>query len=181
MVIDIIISVALIFAIIRGYQQGLIVAIFSVLAFIIGIAAAMKLSTVVAGHIGKAAKISDQWLPVISFIIVFLIVVLLIRMGAKLIQKTVQLAMLGWLNRLGGILLFSVLYILIFSVLVFYAEQISLLKPETIDASVTYSYIKPWGPKVIEGFGKIIPFFKGMFQELQDFFGNVSNQIPISK
>ncbi len=180
MVLDIIVAVALIFAIIKGYQQGLIVALFSVLAFIIGIAAAMKLSTAVAGYIGKAVKISDQWLPVISFIVIFLIVVLIIRMCAKLIQKTVQFAMLGWVNRLGGILLFLVLYILIFSVIIFYAEQISLLKPETIKASVTYSYVQPWGPEVIDGFGKIIPFFKGMFQELQEFFGNVSNQIPVS-
>lgn len=178
MVIDILIAIALIFAIIKGYQQGLVVALFSVLAFIIGIAAAMKLSAIVAGYIGKSVKISDQWLPVISFIIVFLIVVLLIRWGAKLIQKTVQFAMLGWLNRLGGILLFCGLYILIFSVIIFYAEQISLIKPETIDASVSYPYIKPWGPKVIDGFGKIIPLFKGMFQDLQEFFGNVSDKIP---
>ena len=181
MIIDIIIAVALIIAIFKGYQQGLIVALFSVLAFIIGIAAAMKLSTVVAGYIGKAVEVSDQWLPVISFVVVFLIVVLLIHWGAKLIQKTVQLAMLGWVNRLGGVLLFCVLYILIFSVLIFYAEQVSLIKPETKDASVTYSYIQPWGPKVIDGIGKIIPFFKGMFQDLQEFFGNVSNQIPVAK
>ena len=114
----------------------------------------------------------------ISFIIVFLIVVLLIRWGAKLIQKTVQFAMLGWLNRLGGILLFCGLYILIFSVIIFYAEQILLIKLETINTSVSYPYIKPWGPKVIDGFGTIIPLFKGMFHDLQEFFGNVSDKIP---
>lgn len=181
MVIDILIFVALVFAIIKGYQQGLVVALFSVLAFVIGIAAAMKLSTIVAGYIGKTVKISDQWLPVISFIIVFLIVVLLIRWGAKLIQKTVQLAMLGWLDRLGGILLFCGLYILIFSVIIFYAEQINLIQQETIDASVSYAYIQPWGPKVIDGIGNIIPLFKGMFQDLQEFFGNVSEKIPNAK
>ncbi len=178
MIIDIIIAIAFIFAVIKGYQQGLIVALFSVLAFIIGLAAAIKLSAVVAGYIGKAVKVSDQWLPVISFAVVFLIVVLLIRLGAKLIEKSVKFVMLGWINRLGGILLFTVLYILIFSVLIFYAEQMGLIKPETKNASVTYSYIQPWGPKVIDGFGKIIPIFKGMFNELQEFFGNVSSQVP---
>ena len=109
MIIDIIIAIALIIAVIKGYQQGLIVAVFSVLAFIVGLAAAIKLSAVAAGYIGKTVKISDQWLPVISFAVVFFIVVLLIRWGAKLIQKTIQFAMLGWVNRLGGILLFVVL------------------------------------------------------------------------
>ena len=178
MIIDIIIAIALIIAVIKGYQQGLIVAVFSVLAFIVGLAAAIKLSAVAAGYIGKTVKISDQWLPVISFAVVFFIVVLLIRWGAKLIQKTIQFAMLGWVNRLGGILLFVVLYILIFSVLIFYAEQVSLIKPETRNASVTYPYIQPWGPKVIDGFGKIVPVFKGMFSELQEFFGHVSDKVP---
>ena len=178
MIIDIIITVALIFAVIKGYQNGLIVAIFSVLALIVGLAAAIKLSTVVAGYIGKSVKVSDQWLPIISFAIVFLIVVLLVRWGAILIQKSVQFAMLGWINRLGGILLYIAIYILIFSVIIFYANQMELIKPETKNASLTYSYIQPWGPKVIDGFGKIIPVFKGMFNELQDFFGNVSSQVP---
>ena len=179
MAIDIIIVIALIFAVIKGYQRGLIIAIFSILAFIIGLAAAIKLSAVVAGYIGKAVNISDQWLPVISFVVVFLIVIFLIRWGAKLIEKTVQFAMLGWVNRLGGILLFVALYILIFSVILFYADQVGLLKPETKNTSVTYSYIQPWGPKVIETFGKIVPVFKGMFNDLQHFFGNVSSQVQV--
>lgn len=181
MVIDIIIAIVLIFAVFKGYQQGLIVALFSVLAFIIGIAAAMKLSVVVAGYIGKAVKVSDQWLPVISFIVVFMIVTFLIGWGARLIQKAVQLAMLGWVNRLGGILLYCVLCVLIISVIIFYADQVSLIKPEVKNASVTYSYIQPWGSIVMDGLGKIIPFFKGMFQDLQDFFGNMSHQIPVAK
>lgn len=181
MVLDIIIAIALIFAIIKGYQRGLIVALFSILAFIIGIAAAMKLSTIVAEYIGKSTKVSEQWLPVISFALVFVIVVLLIRWGAILIQKSVQFAMLGWINRLGGILLFVALYILIYSVLIFYADQLELIKSETKKDSIAYSYIQPWGPKVIEGFGKIVPIFKGMFQDLKDFFGTVSEQIPAAK
>ena len=178
MILDIIVAVILILAIIKGYRQGLIVALFSLIAFIIGIAAALKLSVVAAGYIGKAVNVSDKWLPIISFAAVFLIVVLLVRLGAKFIQKTVELAMLGWVNRVGGILLYAGLYIIIFSVLLFYADQMNFIKPERKRESVTYSYIQPWGPKLIEGLGKIIPVFKGMFQDLEDFFDNVSKEVP---
>ena len=170
MIIDIIVAIILILAVIKGFRQGLIVALFSVIAFIVGLAAAIKLSVVVAGYIGQAVNVSDKWLPIISFAVVFLIVVILVRLGAKFIQKTVELAMLGWVNRLGGILLYAVLYVLIFSILLFYAEQLSLIKPETIKESVTYEYIQPWGPKLMDGLGKIIPVFKGMFEDLEDFF-----------
>jgi len=178
MILDIIVAVILILAVIKGYRQGLIVALFSVVAFIIGLAAALKLSVVVAGYIGQAVKISDKWLPIISFAIVFLIVVLLVRLGARFIQKTVEFAMLGWLNRLSGILLYAGLYILIFSILIFYADQLGFIKSETKNESVTYAYIQPWGPKLMEGLGKIIPIFKGMFNDLEDFFDGVSKQVP---
>ena len=177
MFIDILLIVLLIMATIKGYQRGLIVGIFSFIAIIIGLAAAMKLSTVAADYIGNAIKVSDAWLPVISFVVVFIGVVLLIRIGANLVQKTVEISMLGWLNRLGGILLYIAIYLLVFSVLLFYAEQIKLLQPATIDNSVSYSYVQPWGPKVIDGFASVVPVFKDMFSDLQDFFGGVAQSM----
>lgn len=181
MILDIIVAIIIILAAIRGFRQGLIVALFSVIGFVIGLAAALKLSAVVAGHLGNAVKVSDKWLPIISFAVVFLIVVLLVRLGARFIEKTVELAMLGWINRLGGILLYAGLYILIFSILLFYADQLGFINPGTKSESVTYSYIQPWGPKLMDGLGKIIPVFKGMYQELEDFFESVSKQVPPAK
>ena len=178
MILDIIVAIILILAVIKGFRQGLIIALFSVIAFIVGLAAAMKLSVVVAGYIGKAVNISDKWLPIISFAVVFLAVVLLVRWGAAFIQKSVEFAMLGWLNRIGGILLYAGLYILIFSILIFYADQLGFIKPDTKNESVTYSYIQPWGPKLMDGIGKIIPLFKDMFRDLEDFFDGVSKQVP---
>ena len=123
MFIDILLIVVLALAIIKGYQRGLIVGVFSFIAVIIGLAAAIKLSTVAADYIGTAIKVSDAWLPVISFAVVFILVVLLIRLGANLIQKTVEISMLGWINRLGGVLLYITIYVLVFSVILFYAGQ----------------------------------------------------------
>ncbi len=177
MFIDLVLIVIVILAVIKGYQRGLIVGVFSFIAVIIGLAAAIKLSTVVAAHLGKAIKVSEQWLPVISFAIVFIVVVLLIRLGANMIQKTVEISMLGWVNRLGGIVLYVAIYVIVFSIVLFYAEQVQLLQQETIQKSVTYSYIQPWGPKVIEGFASVIPFFKDMFTDLQSFFSNVAEKL----
>lgn len=177
MVLDLIFAIILILAIFKGYQRGLIVGVFSFIAIIAGLAAAIKLSVVAAGYIGKAVKISDSWLPIISFVAVFIIVVLLVRLGANAIQRTVEIAMLGWINRLGGIVFYAAIYITVFSVLIFYAEQLRLLEKQAIDKSITYTFLQPWGPKAINGFGSIIPVFKDMFTELEQFFGGVSEKI----
>ena len=101
MLLDIIFAVLIVFAVLKGYQRGLIIGLFSLIAVIIGLAAAMKLSVVIADYLGKAVNISDKWMPVVSFAVVFLLVILLIRLGAKLIEKTVEMAMMGWLNKIG--------------------------------------------------------------------------------
>ncbi|MGG9970555.1 CvpA family protein [Ferruginibacter sp. SUN002] len=175
--IDILFAILMVMAIIKGYQKGLIVALFSVAAFIIGIAAAVKLSAVVAGYLQDHTSVSGKWLPVISFAVVFLGIILLVRLGAKLVERTVQMALLGWVNRIGGILLYAVLYTIIFSILLFYAEKIHLIETNTIQSSQTYPYVKPWAPKILDGFGRVIPIFKGMFAELESFFSGVSNKI----
>ncbi|MBI1341904.1 MAG: CvpA family protein [Terrimonas sp.] len=177
MIIDLLLAILLVLAIVKGYRKGLIVAVFSILALIIGLAAAIKLSTVVASYIGKSVNISDKWLPVISFAAVFIVIVVLVRLVAGIIQKSAELVLLGWLNRLGGVLIYAALYLIIFSIFLFYAVELGVFKNETIHASVTYTYIRPWGPAVINTIGSLVPFFKGMFAELQAFFGNVSEQV----
>jgi membrane protein required for colicin V production len=178
MLLDIIYAVLIILAIIKGWQKGLIVGLFSLVAIFIGLAAAIKLSAVVANYIGRNVRISKQWLPIISFAIVFLIVVLLVRLGAKAIQKFAESIMLGLFNRLGGVLLYAAIYTIVFSVLLFYAEQVRLVKPETKEKSVTYEFVQPWGPKAMNAMGAVIPIFKDMFTDLQEFFGNVAKKAP---
>ncbi len=178
MVIDIIYAILIILALYNGFRRGLIVAVFSLAALVIGLAAAMKLSAVVASYIGKSVTISDKWLPVISFAVVFIIVYLLVRWAALIIEKTVKMTMLGWLNKLGGFVFYLALYTIIYSVILFYTAQTNIIKPDTKKSSVTYSFIRPWGPKAINGLGVALPFFRNIFSELEKYFGNFSEEIP---
>ena len=176
MIIDIIVFFLLVLALFKGWRNGLVLAIFSFLSFIIGLAAALKLSAVVAGYLGDNTSISQRWLPVLAFVLVFFLVVLLVRLGAKAIEGVLQLATLGWLNKLGGIIFYGLLYLFIFSVLLFYAQQLNIIKPQTADVSLTYPIIYPLAPQVIKGLGVILPFFRDMFAELERFFGQLSER-----
>ncbi len=177
MLIDILFILAMVLAIFKGFRKGLVIAVFSLVGFIIGLAAALKLSTVVAGYLKDSVNVSAKWLPVISFALVFLVVVLLVNWGGKFVERTFQAVMLGWVNKIAGALLYAVIYTLIFSIFLFYAEKVKLLEPGVISSSVFYHYIQPWGPVAIDGFGKLIPWFKDMFQELSDFFEGLSTRM----
>jgi membrane protein required for colicin V production len=173
MIIDIIVVILVVWGLLKGLQKGFIVAIFSMFAFLIGLAAALKLSSFVAQKMGETVKVSEKWLPIIAFAIVFIAVVLLVRLGGMIIQRTVNVAMLGIINRIAGGLLYAALYLFILSVLLFYADQVHLVSPQTKDASASWEYVYPLGPKVIDAFGELLPIFKDLFKDLQDFFGRV--------
>ncbi len=177
MLIDASLAILFLIACFKGYQKGFIVALFSIVAFVVGLAAALKLSAVVAEKLTNSISVSAKWLPVISFILVFLIVVILVNLGAKLLQKSVEMIMMGWVNRLGGIVLYVFIYAIMFSIFLFYAEQLKIIKPETISSSRFYAIIKPFGPGIIDKLGIIVPFFKNMFVQLQQFFEAISNKI----
>ena len=161
-------------AVIKGLRRGLIIAVFSVLAFIAGIAAAMKLSVVVAGYLKDSVHVSAKWLPFISFALVFIVVVLLVRWVARLLEETVETVMLGWVNKAGGVLLYTILYMFALSVVLFFMQQVKLISDDTLAHSTAWPLIKPLGPWVIDGFGKLIPAFKNMFSELSNFFAGLA-------
>ena len=177
MLIDFIFAVCMVIACIKGYQKGLILAVFSIIAFVIGLAAALKLSAIVAVYLKNSISVSAKWLPFISFVLVFFVVVLLVRWGGKLIEKSFQVVLLGWLNRVGGIIFYAALYVIILSFFLFYAERLHLVQSAAMQSSKTYPFIQPWGPKLIDGLGKIIPVFKDLFSELESFFTGISNKI----
>ena len=180
MIIDVAFIIIIIIAVFKGLSKGFIVGIFSFISFIIGLAAALKLSTVVALYFESSAGVLAKWLPVISFAVVFIIVVLLVSIGARIIRKTIHIAMLGWLDKLGGVLLYIIIYTLIFSVILFFAEKTSLIKTETVSASFVHDFVAPWGPEITNNLGKIIPVFKDLFSQLQSFFENLGHKIAAS-
>jgi membrane protein required for colicin V production len=177
MLIDAAFVILLFFACFKGLRKGLIMALFSIIAFIIGLAAALKLSAAAAARLSGHVNPAFKWLPLLSFLIVFLVVALLVNLGGRLLQKTFETIMLGWVNRIGGLLLYVALYSFIFSIFLFYAVQLQIIRPAATASSYFYPYLQPLGPKVINSLGEIIPFFKDMFAQLQQFFGGLSNKM----
>lgn len=177
MFLDIMVLALLVLALIKGLKQGLVVAALSFAAVFIGLAAALKLSTWVAAWLGNTVNIVATWLPFLAFVVIMLAVFIAVRILGAVLEQALELSFLGWANKLGGFILYALLYITVFSVIIFYAEKMQLLKPDAAAASTTYPYIHFWGPYSVEALGKIIPFFKDMFTDLTNFFGSINKNI----
>ena len=86
-------------------------------------------------------------------------------------QKVLELFLLGWLNKIGGMIIYILIFLSIYSTILFFAVKMEILTTAMISESKTYSFIKPLGPGLIELMGSIIPFFKGLFIQLEHYFG----------
>ncbi|MBN8857376.1 MAG: CvpA family protein [Sphingobacteriales bacterium] len=174
--IDIVFLVLIIVAVVKGIRRGIIMAIFSFAGWFIGIAAAVKLSAWVASYLQHHTNIGAKWLPLFAFILVFATTVLLVQLAGKAVEGIFNISLIGWVNRLGGALLYTAMYTLAFSVILFYLEKMNITGPSVIEESRAYAMIGGLGPSVIEAVGAVIPFFKNIFRELEHFFENVAAQ-----
>src|SRR5690606_16710973 len=105
MALDIIGITLILLFFIRGYMKGLIVAIFSLLAILLGIICSLKLSGILATWFYEKGYITSGWGQLISYIIIFTTVFLLVRLVAKAVESVTRAVALGWLNKIiGGVL-----------------------------------------------------------------------------
>jgi membrane protein required for colicin V production len=178
MVLDLIgITLVLIFFI-RGYMKGIIVAAFSLLAIVLGIICALKLSHLLAEWFLKNGIITSGWGQLLSYIILFIVVVFLVRLVAKAIQTSAEALMLGWVNKAIGGFLYACMAAIVWSSLLWIGEHMHLITPETIAASKTYPYFSKLMPWLCEQVGKLLPFAKNIFSNLQHYFDQVNQKIP---
>lgn len=168
--LDIVFLIVLIIAVVKGISRGIIMALFSFIGWFIGLAAALKLSASLAAYLHDHTAINSKWLPFLSFIIVFVVVVLIVQLAGKAVEHVFTMSLLGWVNKLGGALVYVGMYTLAFSVLLFFAEKMHLISVDTAASSKVYSIIGGLGPSIIEAVGSILPFIKNSFHELEKYF-----------
>ncbi|WP_290711444.1 CvpA family protein, partial [Flavihumibacter sp. CACIAM 22H1] len=83
----------------KGIRNGLVMALFSFAALLLGLLAAVKLSAVTALWLEGTVNVSAKWLPLLAFLLVFVLVVLLVNLVGKLLESTAEWAFLGWVNK----------------------------------------------------------------------------------
>lgn len=180
--IDIITLLVLAVAVFKGIRNGLVMAIFSFVALLLGILAALKLSASTALWLEDTVQVSARWIPLLAFLLVFFVVVIGVNMIGKLLEATTKWAFLGWVNKGAGIIFYTVIYLLIWSVLLFYLDKLSVISEAAIESSVTYPIIAPWGLTAIDWIASIIPIFKDIMTEIGNFLERFSEEkIPASQ
>ncbi|RQO30105.1 hypothetical protein DBR32_10995 [Taibaiella sp. KBW10] len=178
MPIDFIYLIILAWFTMKGYRKGIVHALFSFVAVIIAMMGALKLSQKVSSYLFNAKSDINPWIPMLSYIIVFVAIVFLVNMISRSIDKGLKTIKLGWANRIAGAVLYGLLVTFVWSSVLWLADKVNLMNPETKAHSKTYALIEPVAPKGFAIIGAVLPFVKDSYTELEHLFDNVNNRLP---
>tara|TARA_B100000963_G_scaffold201242_1_gene175220 strand:- start:49 stop:549 length:501 start_codon:yes stop_codon:yes gene_type:complete len=138
--LDVVIALPILWGIYNGYQKGLISQVLGIISLVIGIYMGIHHGNLVFFLL--EGKVSDSYIPIISFAIIFITIVVLGVLLSKVIEKMLAFIQLKQLNKIGGIV-FGVLKVLLFLLAgIYFFEKWdtknSIIKSETKNESVLY-------------------------------------------
>ncbi len=150
--LDIVILLLFIPGIVRGISKGFLEQIISLAGIVASVWLAYKFSTLVAGYIKNYLSVSDGVLNVISYVLIIIITLLLVIIVAKIATKVADMASLGWLNRLMGVVfsIFTSAVIIGLLVIIFDTinQRFQLVTSPVLQGSVLYGHLRDFGDMV---------------------------------
>lgn len=162
-IIDIIILAAFIPGIIKGIKDGFIGQVAGIGGLFLGFYLAYKFSSLVSVYLTKwFASLNEPTIKVISFAIIIIAVVIAVYFLAKLIEKVINIATLGWLNKLLGVvfsLVASALIVGLVLTLITYVNNtwFTVISQEKISESFFFTPLSDFA-------NTVFPYLKGFFK-----------------
>ena len=131
---DIIFLCCVAIAAIIGFKRGGIRQIAIFIAIYLGFTLSMLYCSDFSAWIESKITIAHKWSTVAAFILIFAGSALVFSILGKLLAKLMKITMLGWLDRLAGVVLGAGIFLMVASVLVYFAnvanEQFGMI-PQT--------------------------------------------------
>lgn len=169
MFIDALVFILLILAVIRGLGNGLIVSLITFIAYFLAIILALKFSALLAEWLQNQLHSTAIWIPFLAFLIIVFGVMTGMKYFGRGLEKLAKLASLGFVDKLGGFILFASIYAIILSIVVFYLREMKVISYQQISQSVTYPIIAPIGPWAIQKISILLPLLENVFQQISSF------------
>jgi len=150
--VDLVFGILLLWAAYRGFTKGFIVQLATLAALLLGILGAVLFSDFTSDLIIKKFDVTGQYLPILSFAVTFLVIVIAVHLFAKMLNKLIDAIALGVVNRLLGVL-FSLLktgfIVSIILVLINKADnRFNFIPNETKENSLLYKPLSNFAPMI---------------------------------
>ncbi|MCP4310996.1 MAG: CvpA family protein [Bacteroidetes bacterium] len=175
-ILDIIFLLPLLFALYRGFKNGMVHLIASLVALILGILGAMKLRPLFASLLDSIFNIDPGHINVIAFAVAFVTIVIVVHVAAFFIDKLIKAVALNFVNRLLGMAFGVLVTAFVISMILLPVNQVNaerqIIKPKHIEGSLLYKPLSSFAPA-------IFPYLKK--QEWKEIIpGKKKKQLPVT-
>ena len=127
-------------------MKGFIEQAIALVSLILGAWLAFKFSTVVSGWLQPYFEVSETVLNVISFAVIMVAVVLVLFVLSKILTGVTKLVMLGWLDRLLGLVFALLKAGLLIGIAIILFDTLNVkfefVEEKVLDESVLYAPIR---------------------------------------
>lgn len=152
-IIDVILAIPLAWALYRGFRKGLILELATLVGLIAGLYAGLHFTAATSRYLCETFRINGSYLPVLAFSVIFILVILLVYFIGKMLEKTAETLMLGFINKIAGAFFSLIKMTLILSFLLFiinsFARGGSILSEEQQKKSYLYNPIADFAPMLL--------------------------------
>ena len=148
-IFDVIILIILLYGLIKGFMKGFIIEVAGIIALILGVTGSFKFASILEVYLNSYVDWSPKTVQIISFIILFIIIIYAVSLLAKMITKTLKIIALGMINRIFGGIFGLLKWCVILSSLVLVSQEINeiitLIPDKTLKDSVSYNLLDKLG------------------------------------
>jgi membrane protein required for colicin V production len=153
--LDIIISVSSLYALIKGFSNGIIKEITNIISIFLAIYTGVHFSKLIKPYLySELSGDYEKIIPLIAFLIIFVIVLIIIKTTGKLIDRLTKLLALGLINRFLGAVFGLFKLVVILSFLLSLAMQHDLINKENQQQSILIIPLKEISEVIIPKINK---------------------------
>jgi membrane protein required for colicin V production len=150
----------------KGYKDGFLMGLFSLLAIVLGIFLGFKLMREGMIFLQKQFNADQNTLPYISFFIIFILVVVLVTLLAKRIRNAIDKTFLGRVDEIMGAFLGAFKTLFMISVLLWIADSLKYApNAEWSEGSWLYPFTAHLAPDLAGWMAQFGPFFREIFPQ----------------
>lgn len=151
-ILDGILGILLAYGLYKGLKNGLFVEVASIIALIGGIYGAIHFSYLIGNYLEARLDWNLRYIQLTSYILTFLIIVIVVQLLGKFLTGIADLAMLGMLNNLaGGVFGMLKVAVVLGALLVYFQRTnafIRLVDEEALQESLLYPPLTSLGSAV---------------------------------
>jgi len=151
-VIDIFILLCLGWGAYKGFRKGFIIQSFVILALVLAIWGGFAFAEKLEPFMQRIFQITNPTSYIISFIAIFLLIIIIVYTSGFLVSKVVDAVSLGMMNRLSGAIFGILANALILSVLIMLFNRVNekkhWIKSEILEKTYLYKPVEKVAPAI---------------------------------